>query len=119
MKYNKLVRDKIPDIITRRGDKPITQILSVDAYRQELRRKLQEEVAEFGESGKVEELADILEVVYALTATEEVSQFRLEEIRKRKRREKGGFDQRIFLKEASCSAEKVNDTLSKQEDYNG
>ena len=60
MKHNKLVRDKIPDIITRRGDKPVTQILSADAYRRELGRKLQEEVTEFGQSGNVEELADIL-----------------------------------------------------------
>jgi predicted house-cleaning noncanonical NTP pyrophosphatase (MazG superfamily) len=66
VKYNKLVRDKIPDIIMRRGDKPVTQILDAGAYRRELRRKLQEEVAEFGESGEVEELADVLEVVYAL-----------------------------------------------------
>jgi len=47
-----MVRDKIPDIITRRGDKPVTQILDASAYRRELRRKLQEEVAEFGESGE-------------------------------------------------------------------
>jgi predicted house-cleaning noncanonical NTP pyrophosphatase (MazG superfamily) len=99
MKHNKLVRDKIPEIITKRGDKPVTQILGTDAYRRELRRKLQEEVAEFCESGKVEELADILEVVYALAVAEGASQFELEEMRKRKRRERGGFDQRIFLVE--------------------
>ncbi len=97
MRYNKLVRDKIPDIIMRRGDKPVTQILDAGAYRRELRRKLQEEVAEFGESGEVEELADVLEVVYALAAAEGVSQFQLEERRKRKRRERGGFDRRVLL----------------------
>jgi predicted house-cleaning noncanonical NTP pyrophosphatase (MazG superfamily) len=104
MKHNKLVRDKIPEIITKHGGKPVTQILGTDAYRQELRRKLQEEVAEFCESGKVEELADILEVVYALAVTGGASQFELEEIRKRKQRERGGFDQRIFLVE-TCSAD--------------
>ena len=97
MKHNKLVRDKIPDIITGHGDEPVTQILEAEAYKLELRSKLQEEVAEFCKSGKVEELADILEVVYALAAVEEVSQLQLEEMRKRKRRERGGFDQRIFL----------------------
>jgi predicted house-cleaning noncanonical NTP pyrophosphatase (MazG superfamily) len=97
MKHNKLVRDKIPEIIEKRGDRPVTRTLGTDAYRQELRRKLQEEVAEFCESGEVEELADILEVVVALAAVEEVSQFQLEEMRKRKRRERGGFDQRVFL----------------------
>lgn len=97
MKYNKLVRDKIPDLIVGRGGKPVTRILDADAYRWELRRKLQEEVAEFGASGEVEELADVLEVVYALAAAEGVSQFQLEEKRKRKRRERGGFDRRILL----------------------
>ncbi len=97
MKYNKLVRDKIPDIITRHGDKPVTKILDVGAYRRELRRKLREEVAEFGESGEVEELVDVLEVVYALAAAEGVNQFQLEKMRKRKRKERGGFDRRILL----------------------
>lgn len=97
VEYNKLVRDKIPDIITRSGDKPVTRILGAGAYRRALWRKLREEVAEFGESGEVEELADILEVVYALAADEGVSQFQLEEMRKRKRRERGGFDRRVLL----------------------
>jgi predicted house-cleaning noncanonical NTP pyrophosphatase (MazG superfamily) len=104
MKHNKLVRDKIPDIITGHGDEPVTQILEAEAYKLELRSKLQEEVAEFCESGKVEELADILEVVYALAAAEGVSQFQLEEMRKQKRKERGGFDQRIFLTKI-CSAD--------------
>jgi predicted house-cleaning noncanonical NTP pyrophosphatase (MazG superfamily) len=88
MKHNKLVRDKITDIITGRGDKPVTKILGADAYRRELGRKLQEEVTEFGEFGKVEELADILKVVYALAAAEGVSQSQFEEMQKRKRRER-------------------------------
>ena len=104
MKHNKLVRDKIPEIIAKRGDRPVTHTLGPDAYRQELQRKLQEEVAEFCESGQVEELADILEVVVALAAVEEVSQVQLEEMRKRKRKERGGFDQRVFLIEI-CPAD--------------
>jgi len=103
MKHNKLVRDRIPDIITERGDEPVIQILDAGAYRRELRRKLQEEVAEFGESGEVEELADVLEVVYALAAAEGVSKFQLEEKRERKRGERGGFDRRIFLVETISS----------------
>jgi len=113
VKYNKLVRDRIPDIITRRGDEPVTQILDASAYKRELRSKLQEEVAEFGASGEVEELADVLEVVYALAATEGVSQFQLEEKRKRKRRERGGFDRRILLIEMiSTGAEQQRDAVS-------
>ena len=68
MKYTKLVRDKIPEIITRSGVRPVTQVLDANVYQQELRRKLQEEVAEFIESENVGELADILEVVYTLAA---------------------------------------------------
>jgi predicted house-cleaning noncanonical NTP pyrophosphatase (MazG superfamily) len=101
VKHNKLVRDRIPEIIRRRGDRPITRTLSVGAYGQELRRKLQEEVAEFSESGQVEELIDILEVVYALAAHGGVSQSQLEGMRKRKRRERGGFDQRLYLVETT------------------
>ena len=68
MKHDKLVRDKIPDIITRRGDKPVTQILDASAYRRELRRKLQEEVAEFGESGEKVVVGSINPVKVAATA---------------------------------------------------
>ena len=101
MKHGKLVRDKIPDIIAKNGDQSVTRILTGDAYRKELGRKLQEEAIEFRESGQTEELADILEVVYALAAVEDVSQFQLEEIRSRKRKERGGFDQGIFLVETN------------------
>ena len=99
MKYNKLVRDNIPEIISRQGDRPVTHVLDTKLYRQELKRKLQEEVAEFSESDSVEELVDILEVVYALAKDKGSSQYQLEEMRQQKRRNKGGFDQRLFLEE--------------------
>jgi predicted house-cleaning noncanonical NTP pyrophosphatase (MazG superfamily) len=98
-----LVRDKIPDIITRHGNKAIIKILGIDMYKAELRKKLQEEVAEFYESGKIEELVDILEVVYALAAAEGISRSQLEKMRREKRKERGGFDRRIFLIETNSS----------------
>jgi len=101
MKYNKLVRDNIPAIIRERGEKPVTRTLDTDEYRQKLRQKLQEEVAEFGATGRTEELADVLEVVYALAAVEGISQAQLEEMRQRKLQERGGFSQRILLVETS------------------
>jgi len=101
MKYNKLVRDNIPAIISERGEKPVTRTLDTDEYRRELRQKLQEEVAEFGATGRTEELADVLEVVYALAAVEGISQAQLEEMRQRKLQERGGFSQRILLVETS------------------
>ena len=64
--YNKLVRDKIPEIIVSNGEKPIIQILDDKKYRFHLEQKLNEEVNEYHESKCIEELADILEVVYAL-----------------------------------------------------
>ena len=103
MKYNKLVRDKIPEIISRRGDRPVAHVLDTESYGQELKRKLQEEVAEFNESDEVEELVDILEVVYALARDKGVSQYQLEEMRQQKQGNRGGFDQRIFLEEITSA----------------
>ena len=97
MQQGKLVRDRIPEIIARSGAKPVTRILGEDEYGVELRRKLQEEVAEFAQSGRLEELADILEVTYALAAQQGVSRSRLENMRSRKREERGGFAGKIFL----------------------
>ena len=97
IKYDKLVRDKIPEIISNHKKIPITRILTKEEYQSELRKKLREEVDEFENSGKMEELADILEVVYALAASKGVSQNELNQIRKRKYSECGGFDQRTFL----------------------
>ena len=97
MIYKKLVRDKIPEIIGRRGDKPVIRVLDVDSYKLELRRKLQEEISEFVESGQVEELVDILEIIYSLASVEGINRSRLEGMRREKRKERGGFDERIFL----------------------
>ena len=97
MIYKKLVRDKIPEIISRGGDKPVIRVLDADSYRLELRRKLQEEISEFVESGQAEELVDILEIVYSLASVEGISRYKLEEMRKEKRKERGGFSQKIYL----------------------
>lgn len=99
VKHNKLVRDRIPDIISEHGSIPVTRTLDTEDYRQELKRKLREEVAEYEESDDVKELADVLEVVYALAATNGVDRSQIEEIRRQKREERGGFDDRIFLVE--------------------
>ena len=99
MRFEKLVRDFIPGLILRHGDRPVTRILDEEEFGLELTRKLREEVDEFCESGTVEELADILEVVYALAGESGIDRDTLEEIRGRKRRERGGFEKRIFLVE--------------------
>ena len=66
MLYNKLVRDKIPEIIAQQGESANIRILSDKAYTAALEQKLDEETAEFHKEKNLEELADILEVVYAL-----------------------------------------------------
>ena len=99
MKYQKLVRDHIPGIIEASGKIPIISPADEKEYRVKLREKLSEEVAEFLESGKSEELADILEVVYALAQQQGLSVSALEQVRAQKAAERGGFSQRIILKE--------------------
>lgn len=95
-KYEKLVRDNIPQILDEKGI-PYEQKIAEDAeYKVELVKKLSEEIREFSETPTTEELADVLEVVLALTQLPEYQD--LEKVRMKKREEKGGFDKRIILK---------------------
>jgi predicted house-cleaning noncanonical NTP pyrophosphatase (MazG superfamily) len=98
--YNKLVRDKIPDIIKQKGGEPKTHIATPEEYDQKVREKLQEEVKEFLDSNNSEELADIMEVVYAIGGRLGTSKDALETLRKRKADERGGFEQGIILEES-------------------
>ena len=95
--YNKLVRDKIPEIIRAAGEESKTRILDDDKYEMALVNKLDEEVTEFKESGSAEELVDILEVVLALGALRGYSAEQLDQLRLAKAADRGAFEQRIFL----------------------
>lgn len=95
--YNKLVRDKIPDIIRAQGETPIYRILEDEEYRCCLEDKLDEEVAEFHRSPNAEELADILTVLLSLAETLGISPAELEEIYREKLEKRGGFRGKIFL----------------------
>jgi len=99
MKYNKLVRDKIPEIIKGKGAVPITHIASDKEYQQKLKAKLQEEVDEFLKDSNKEELADILEVVYALCDLYKIDKDELEKLRKEKAKKRGAFKNKIILDE--------------------
>lgn len=94
--YNKLVRDKIPEILDKKGVLYEKKIASEDEYRFELMKKLAEEVTEFSEAKNSEELADIIEVIESLKKLPEFND--TESVRQNKRQEKGGFDSRIILK---------------------
>lgn len=94
--FNKLVRDKIPEIIVANGETPITRVLGDDEYKRELIKKLGEEYQEFCDNPSVEELADIMEVLKALTPLI-TSNEELEKVRVEKAAKRGAFDKKIFL----------------------
>jgi predicted house-cleaning noncanonical NTP pyrophosphatase (MazG superfamily) len=95
--YNKLVRDRIPENIKMAGHESKIRVLDDDEYGLYLRKKLQEEVDEFQDSKSLEELAYILEVVYALAAVQGKSPEDLEALRADKRGKRGGFEKRLLL----------------------
>ena len=98
--YNKLVRDNIPDIIKSRGGDPITRILDDTEYILELEKKLLEEANEvINASGddRIEELADLLEVMYALMDLENKSLEDVQVVRENKALKRGAFTKRLYL----------------------
>lgn len=94
--YNKLVRDNIPDQLRAKNISFEEKIASDEEYKQELIKKLSEELAEFQVDESVEELADLQEVINALKKLPEYAN--LEEVRQAKLAEKGGFTKKIILK---------------------
>lgn len=96
---SKLVRDKIPEIIKADNLDPVFYAADSEEYYKVLTEKLSEEVGEFIESNNIEELADIMEVVYALAKCNKLDEDELNKIRKKKAVEKGQFKNRFVLKE--------------------
>lgn len=97
MVYNKLVRDRIPDIIRAQGEIPIFRVMEDEEYAYRLREKLMEEVQEFQNDENLEELADILEVVFALAESLGYSKEELMACCKEKHERRGGFQYKILL----------------------
>ena len=97
--YNKLVRDKIPEIIEADGRKCKTEILSEEAYLKMVDAKLDEELAEYHKDQNIEELADLLEVIYAAAQARGYSVEELERVRVAKVEKRVAFQKRILLKE--------------------
>lgn len=97
-----MVRDKIPDIIREVGGEPHTAILCDEEYTAALRSKLLEEVGELleaPEDKRVEEVADVIEVLQALVEDYGLDWDEVEAEGTRKRYERGGFGGRIWLEE--------------------
>lgn len=97
MKINKLVRNKIPEIIANEGKKATFRVLTNSEYIEYLEKKLDEEVAEFHESKDIEELADIGEVVLAIASAKGVSHNVMNDVTLKKRSSRGSFSDRILL----------------------
>ena len=97
--YNKLVRDRIPEIIQASGKMCSTEILSDEEYQKQVDAKLDEELAEYHKDQNIEELADLVEVIHAATLARGYSLEELERVRDEKIAKRGGFEKRILLKE--------------------
>jgi predicted house-cleaning noncanonical NTP pyrophosphatase (MazG superfamily) len=98
--YNKLVRDKIPAIITEDGERPVTRILEKDEYREALFAKVGEELEELltaSENERIGELADLQEVLDSLACSYGYSPTGVRAAAEDKREKRGGFSDRIFL----------------------
>lgn len=98
--YDKLVRDRIPEIIRRNGDECVVEVMGEEDYRHALRRKLVEEATEASEASPVTlitELADLYEVIDALLTAEGLDHATLHSVQAQRRAERGGFAHRLRL----------------------
>lgn len=95
--YNKLVRDRIPEIIEADGKQAVCHIADVDEMKGLLDQKLLEEVGEFIEGPCIEEIGDILEVLNALVDAYGFDWDELMKVQHEKSTERGGFWKRVVL----------------------
>ena len=98
-RYNKLVRDRIPEIIESSGKTCVTEILSDEDYLRMLDAKLDEELAEYHADQNIEELADLMEVIQACAVARGYTVEELEQVRAEKVAKRGAFTRKILLKE--------------------
>ena len=101
--YNKLIRDRIPEIIEANGQKCTCKTLSEQEYLAALDEKLNEELAEYQQDKSMEELADLLEVIRAVIIARGSTYEQVETIRKAKLEKRGGFDKRLLLLETETA----------------
>lgn len=99
-KYNKLVRDRIPEIIENNGEEPIVRILEDEEYRTELIKKLNEEYDEVvaaSDEEVIEELADMLEVMESIAELHNKTLDDIILVKENKKNNRGGFSKKLFL----------------------
>lgn len=99
--YNKLIRDKIPEVIKSKGHVPKFSVMSESDFREALKIKMAEEAKELTEAKTkgdiLNELSDIQELVLAIAKNYDISMDEVEEKRKKKSQERGGFKKRFLL----------------------
>lgn len=102
--YNKLVRDKIPEIIENDGEKPITRILDDEEYKKKLKNKLVEESKEavFAKNSRelTKEIGDIFEVIEAIEKAFGIERDEVLKMKEERKQKRGGFAKKIFLERA-------------------
>jgi predicted house-cleaning noncanonical NTP pyrophosphatase (MazG superfamily) len=99
MKYNKLVRDRVPELIEESGRKQVSRTLNEDEYEQALMDKIVEEIEEYRVSKNEEEIADIYEVLDCLVKLKDYEPMHIDYLRLIKREARGSFHKRILLEE--------------------
>lgn len=100
MRYNKLVRDKMPEYIRKKGGHPITHIAASAEYWRKLKEKPLEEFEEFRKNESIEEFADLFEVVDAIADYKGFDWDDVKKVKEKKAAERGKFSERIILDEA-------------------
>ena len=120
--YNKLVRDKIPNIIEEKGETPVIKVLNENDYKKELEKKLYEEYKEVIEASgdeRIEELADMLEVIRALASLENKNLNDIIDIADKKNKKRGAFDEKIFLEKVIAQEKnpELKEALEDLDDY--
>lgn len=106
IKYDKLIRDKIPEIIEKSGKKCVVEVMDDETYMDKLSAKLKEELAEVetelknnNDEAAIKELADLQEVILAIVDAIGVDRESFERIRKSKVASNGAFEKKLLLKE--------------------
>lgn len=100
MRYDKLVRDRVPDIIMAKGESCTTHIADEAEYETKLFEKLREETEELVRDRSIGEIADVLEMIDAIAALKKFSQEEIDAVKQKKLEERGGFSGRIVLEES-------------------
>jgi predicted house-cleaning noncanonical NTP pyrophosphatase (MazG superfamily) len=95
--YDKLIRDKIPEIIENAGKEYEIHKADEQEYIEKLLLKVEEELAEFKEDPSIAEMADLFEVLDAVIGYYDFDKEQIKDYQEKKRKERGGFKRKLIL----------------------